>query len=1095
MNDCATEGNGIDINENNNRDASETEECRDETISASDTGSDKESEETEAVYPEFRCIEKCGYFLSQLHEKFDEHSFIACSLKDLKLIRTRRKALKVEYTIKCDKCGYIDSFWSDPVDDDAFDINTAAVIGTMSSGIGYNTMQEFLAALNVECMCPETYRKYREIVLDIFLETAEESMKQAAEEERQAAIDRGHVINGIPWIQVIADGQWTRRSYGHSFNALSGVGVIIGEFTKKVLYVGIKNKYCSYCAFYEREGKPCPQHRCYKNFDRDLPSSQMESEAIAEGFKYSVQMHGLIYKTLIADNDSNVYKAIRDCRPYDAYKVVVDKIQCVNHLYRRMCKNLTTLAEKTQPPGQRQRGFVSTRAILQKKIVSIRDEIVAASAERRNSELSKEEQAAELQKDILIIPRHIFGDHSLCQERGLQCPSERCCKENVWPKIIEHGFDKRITEIIENLSAQAPSLITNKTNNAAELFNSVLCKLIAGKRIFFSARCSNDIRVLGSVVQYNSHQLLTKVHQKKGKKVPTVIENFDRRRQEGLLRTNNYRAEHGRSKSRRSARGSRYYGDNPEDTDMNFTEYEIIKAQRLDEVYKVNAANWKDIEENTRDQNASGYWGSARQQMLTASNFGVVCRRRATTSCASLVADLLYPSYKDTKAMDYGKKNEPLALKKLSGEIRKPIDKCGLFIDQTNHFLGASPDGLIGSDGLVEVKCPITAQGKTFAQAYASVPTVRRMFAKNDPTQLNPNHHYYYQVQGQLNITGRRYCKFAVWTDKDIHVVDVKKDETFWRTKMVPSLTKFFMDCMLPEMIDSRRARGLPLRDPDYIIEAQKIRENQKQQQQQQKASRKEGKRKEKGDETQRKKQRTACERIESHVADDPAVSESVDVPTQSFRIPRISEEAALAYEDELLELPGTVEEQRIYVMNQIMNLDAIKRITLPVDSRLGDGVVNSFLRIVRETTFYDNEDCRFLSYIELSVPCVYESIQILGGGNGEHWRCLHFDGENLHVYDSIPTEVGYDRLTVLEKRYIQLRFDVSKENIFFPAVTAKQPDLVSCGVYAAAFATSIALNRNPVTERYSRSVKLLRQHLVTIIAEGRLIPFPCEVS
>ena len=34
------------------------------------------------------------------------------------------------------------------------------------------------------------------------------------------------------------------------------------------------------------------------------------------------------------------------------------------------------------------------------------------------------------------------------------------------------------------------------------------------------------------------------------------------------------------------------------------------------------------------------------------------------------------------------------------------VEDCGLFVDMHTGFLAASPDGTVGKDGLVEVKCP-----------------------------------------------------------------------------------------------------------------------------------------------------------------------------------------------------------------------------------------------------------------------------------------------------------------------------------------------------------------------------------------------------
>jgi len=74
----------------------------------------------------------------------------------------------------------------------------------------------------------------------------------------------------------------------------------------------------------------------------------MESDAIAEGFKSSLEMHGIIYKTVIADGDSSVYQAILDSKPYCEQQIIVKKIECTNHLLRNLCKKLRAVAMTTK---------------------------------------------------------------------------------------------------------------------------------------------------------------------------------------------------------------------------------------------------------------------------------------------------------------------------------------------------------------------------------------------------------------------------------------------------------------------------------------------------------------------------------------------------------------------------------------------------------------------------------------------------------------------------------------------------------------------------------------------------------------------------
>lgn len=44
-----------------------------------------------------------------------------------------------------------------------------------------------------------------------------------AAEEKRLAVEKGNFLQGNPFITVIGDGGWGKRSYGHGFNSSSGV--------------------------------------------------------------------------------------------------------------------------------------------------------------------------------------------------------------------------------------------------------------------------------------------------------------------------------------------------------------------------------------------------------------------------------------------------------------------------------------------------------------------------------------------------------------------------------------------------------------------------------------------------------------------------------------------------------------------------------------------------------------------------------------------------------------------------------------------------------------------------------------------------------
>lgn len=70
----------------------------------------------------------------------------------------------------------------------------------------------------------------------------------------------------------------------------------------------------------------------------------MESDIICEGFNKSIEMHGLMYRRLVGDGDSSVHRKLLETKPYG--NILVEKIECRNHLLRNMCSKLRDLCRK-----------------------------------------------------------------------------------------------------------------------------------------------------------------------------------------------------------------------------------------------------------------------------------------------------------------------------------------------------------------------------------------------------------------------------------------------------------------------------------------------------------------------------------------------------------------------------------------------------------------------------------------------------------------------------------------------------------------------------------------------------------------------------
>jgi len=103
----------------------------------------------------------------------------------------------------------------------------------------------------------------------------------------------------------------------------------------------------------------------------------------------------------------------------------------------------------------------------------------------------------------------------------------------------------------------------------------------------------------------------------------------------------------------------------------------------------------KTLEYETRNQYDSQTWFTERRNRLSASNFGKICKMRSNTSCKNTVFEILYNTNNTkTNAIEYGKKSEVMAIKTLEKIIKKPIEKCGLFVDDNIPYLATTPGNI-----------------------------------------------------------------------------------------------------------------------------------------------------------------------------------------------------------------------------------------------------------------------------------------------------------------------------------------------------------------------------------------------------------------
>lgn len=159
-------------------------------------------------------------------------------------------------------------------------------------------------------------------------------------------------------------------------------------------------------------------------------------------------------------------------------------------------------------------------------------------------------------------------------------------------------------------------------------------------------------------------------------------------------------------------------------------------------------------------QQLSEAWFYARLGRVTGTRFKDLVAAKTTASYNNLVAEVASeiitesnadePSY-ENEWMVRGHELEPVARIEYSELMEEAVEQCGFIMPDEDHkfheWLGISPDGLTAK-GMIEIKCP-----KRSTHIYY----IRE---NRLPTE------YFWQVQGQLYVTGLPYCDFVSYYPK-----------------------------------------------------------------------------------------------------------------------------------------------------------------------------------------------------------------------------------------------------------------------------------------------------------------------------------------
>ena len=152
-------------------------------------------------------------------------------------------------------------------------------------------------------------------------------------------------------------------------------------------------------------------------------------------------------------------------------------------------------------------------------------------------------------------------------------------------------------------------------------------------------------------------------------------------------------------------------------------------------------------------EQGSDEWFASRLGKVTASKVADIVAKTKTgysTSRANYMAQLVVERLTGVKAdsftnaaMEWGTQTEPLARAAYELKTGVMVDEVPLIDHPVIPMSGASPDGLVGEDGMLEIKCPNTA---------THIDTM--LSGEADKRYIN-------QMMWQMACTGRKWVDFV----------------------------------------------------------------------------------------------------------------------------------------------------------------------------------------------------------------------------------------------------------------------------------------------------------------------------------------------
>ena len=452
---------------------------------------------------------------------FDGVYYLCFSLGSIAVIdEGHYNGLSSQLAFQCTKCGQKTTIITSNRYKRSHEVNVRASLAMAELGLG---REAFATLCYMFGMPPpslqSSWEKHNKNISSALECISEEQYVAARKKLRRCLQEDDDSINDNDTIDVVVsyDGTWHHRG----FRSSHAVGVVMLVDTGKILDAAVISKSCEICEKSLLE-KTSPEYEEWKKEHQEQgkclcnhkgPSSSMETAAAKIIWSRSVTKHKMCYTQVLCDGDNKTVHALNEMQVYGS-EITIDKLECVNHIHKRMGTGLRNLVKKSPHVKGGSGGL--TAASIEHLSSYYRNHIMKHTTTSKNPD-DIDKAVKKMQINILASLHHsVVNNDPLKQHKYCLDDSVEWCsykkqlndpqassgkkKKKQETKKLPESFLPHMLPLYRRLSDEAllKRCVSALTQNQNESFNATIWRRCPKERYFGTAavKCAVSMSVL-----------------------------------------------------------------------------------------------------------------------------------------------------------------------------------------------------------------------------------------------------------------------------------------------------------------------------------------------------------------------------------------------------------------------------------------------------------------------------------------------------------------------------------------------------------------------------------------------------------------------